>query len=488
MKLVAKPTLSIVTTSSPEGNAALSDAQLREWDITGPQYLSYPTADRFVEGFGPAQYRAALRQRAQGAVVGGAPPLALYVHFPSCEAVCRYCVCSCDGYRLITPHHRLGRDYLGWLALEVDLHHAEFGSVQPISQLHLGGGCPAYLDDNILRDLMGLLSRAFSLLPGAERSIEVDPRSASPERLRHIAKLGFNRVSFAVQDFDPAVQAATRRVQTCESVTELVAEARALRFESITVDLVFGLPQQTPETFKRSVVQVAAMRPPRITLHGYTQPRPHQRQRVQRQRHSETQALPTTEQRVHMLRDAIAGFTDKGYVYIGMNQFALPGETLAVAKRQGRLHRSLLGYSAQPECDLIAIGVSAVGCMGASYSQNPKSLPEYRDALAQGDFPVMRCLALSRDDLLRRTVIMALMCQGRVEFESIELAHLVRVHDVFVNELARLRELQALGLVHVNEQEIQVTEKGWLLVRVIAMVFDRHRQSDQARERFSRII
>ena len=482
MKLVAKPTASISSTSSPEGNAALSDALLREWNSTGPQYTTYPAADRFVEAYGPAQYRQALRQRAQGAVVGGAPPLALYVHVPSCESVCRYCNCDCN--RIITKQHSVSRDYLGWLALEVELHRAELGSAQPISQLHLGGGCPAFLDDGRLDELMSLLSGAFRILPGAERSIEVDPRSASPKRLRHFAKLGFNRISFGVQDFDPAVQGAMRRVQTCESVIDLVAEARALRFESITVDLVYGLPHQTPETFKRTIVQVAAMRPSRITLHAYALLPP----RLRPQRRIDPQALPTTEQRVHMLGDAIARITDRGYVYIGMDQFALPGDPLAVAKRQGRLHRSLQGYTTQPDCDLIALGVSAVGRVGATYSQNAKSLLEYRDALVQGDFPVMHGLALSRDDLLRRTVIMALMCQGRVEFESIELAHLVRVQDVFVNELTHLREFESLGLVHVNEQEIQVTERGWFLVRVIAMVFDRHLQSDKARERFSRII
>ena len=480
MKLVAN--LTPATTRFPAGDAALSEAQLREWDRTGPQYATYPTADRFVEAFGPAQYRQTLRQRVQGAVVGGAPPLALHVHVPCCESGCRYCNCECNS--ILTRHDSVGRHYLGWLALDVELHRAELGSAQPISQLHLGGGCPAFLDDGRLQDLMSLLSGAFRLLPGAERSIEVDPQSASPQRLRHFAKLGFNRVSFAVQDFDPAVQAVMRRVQTCESVNDLVAEARALRFESITVDLVYGLPHQTHESFKRTIVQVATMRPSRISLHADAL----LPARLRLRRRIDLQALPSSEQRAHMLDDAIAGFTDRGYVYIGMNQFALLGDPLAVAKRQGRLHRSLRGYTTQPEGDLIALGVSCVGRVGATYSQNAKSLTDYRDALVQGDFAVMHGLALSRDDLLRRTVVMALLCQGRVEFESVELAHLVRVRDVFVNELAQLREFEALGLVHVNEQEILVTESGWLLVRAIAMVFDRHLQSDKARERFSRII
>ena len=458
----------------------LSEAQLRKLDVQGPRYTSYPTADRFVETFGPDEYRLALHQRAQGAVVGGAPALSLYVHIPFCESLCHYCACN----KIITKHHSRGRDYLGWLAREVELHRKELGAVQAVSQLHLGGGSPTFLSDEELGDLMALLRGAFRIVPGAELSIEVDPRTASPERMRHLSSLGFNRVSFGVQDFDPAVQAAVHRVQSYESVSELVAEARALRFESINADLIYGLPEQTPESFRRTITQMTALHPTRIALYAYA----HLPERFKPQRRIDTKALPSAEQRVQMLADAIAGFTRQGYVYIGMDHFALPTDSLAVAKRQGRLHRNFQGYSTQPECDLIALGVSSIGRIGATYSQNAKTLAEYQDALAQGHFPVVRGLALTRDDLVRRAVIMALMCQGRVDFESLELAHLVNVRDIFAPELKRLRELQAMGLVQVNDQEIQVTATGWYFVRAIAMVFDRHLQSDKVRERFSRII
>jgi oxygen-independent coproporphyrinogen-3 oxidase len=461
-------------------DVTLSDAQLRKLDVPGPRYTSYPTADRFVEAFGPNEYRQALRQRAQGAVVGGAPALSLYVHVPFCESVCYYCACN----KIITKHHSRGREYLGWLAREVDLHRSELGSSQPVSQLHLGGGSPTFLSDDELADLMTMLRQSFKVLPNAELSIEVDPRTASRDRLRNLAAMGFNRISFGVQDFDPAVQEAVHRVQSFEMVSELVNEARALRFESINADLIYGLPKQTPESFRRTIAQVAALRPSRIALYAYA----HLPQRFKLQRRIDMAELPTGEQRVRMLGDAIAGFIAQDYVYIGMDHFALPGDALAIAKRQGRLHRNFQGYTTQPDADLIALGVSSIGRVGATYSQNAKTMEEYQDALAQGNFPIVRGLALTRDDLVRRAVIMALMCQGRVEYESIDLAHLVHMRELFAAELTQLRELESLGMVTVTDTEIQVTATGWYFVRGIAMVFDRHLQSDKVRERFSRII
>ena len=458
----------------------LTDEQLAKLDVPGPRYTSYPTADRFVEAFGSEQYRQALRQRASGARVGGVPALSLYVHVPFCESVCYYCACN----KIITKHKSRGAEYLYWLEREVEMHRAELGSAQPVSQLHLGGGSPTFLSDDELGSLMALLKRSFKVQPGAELSIEVDPRTANRERLRNLAAMGFNRVSFGVQDFDADVQQAVHRVQSYEMVHELVAEARALKFESINADLIYGLPKQTPESFRRTIAQVAQLRPSRIALYAYA----HLPERFKPQRRIHAAELPRGEQRVRMLGDAIAGFIGNGYVYIGMDHFALPGDALAVARRQGRLHRNFQGYTTQPDADLVALGVSSIGRIGATYSQNAKTLEEYQDALAQGRFPVVRGLALTRDDLLRRAVIMALMCQGRVEFESIELAHLVKAREVFAAELEQMRELQRLGLVVVDEREIQVTATGWYFIRAIAMVFDRHLQSDRARERFSRII
>ena len=458
----------------------LTEAMLRRLDRPGPRYTSYPTADRFVEAFGPAEYRQALAQRASGATVGGKPPLSIYIHIPFCESVCYYCACN----KVITKHHGKATEYLDVLAQEVALNLAVLGPDQAVSQLHLGGGTPTFLSDAELSRLMAMLRDAFRLAPGAETSIEVDPRTASPARLQHMAALGFNRLSFGVQDFDPEVQLAVHRVQPFEQVRDLMLAARQIGFESINADLIYGLPKQTPESFARTIDQMAGLRPDRIALYAYA----HLPQRFKPQRRIVIEQLPPPDHRVQMLGGAMAGFVAAGYVYIGMDHFALPQDSLAVAKRQGRLHRNFQGYSTQPDADLIALGVSAIGRMGATYSQNAKTLDEYYDAVRQGQFPVVRGLALTRDDLVRRAVVMALMCQGRLDFESIEVAHLIRMRDYFKAELEDLVELQTLGLCELSNEGVQVTATGWYFVRAVAMVFDRHLRTDQVRERFSRII
>lgn len=460
--------------------APLDESLLRRFDVPGPRYTSYPTADRFVEAFGPDDYQRALLQRAQGATVGGPTPLSLYVHIPFCESLCYYCACN----KIITRHHERAAEYLAALEQEMALHVAVLGPGQRVSQLHLGGGSPTFLSDAELQRLMDAIRSNFSLAPGAETSIEVDPRTVTAERLEALARLGFNRLSFGVQDFDAQVQKAVNRVQPFESVRALVEASRRIGFESLNVDLIYGLPKQTPESFARTVAQVGELRPDRIAMYAYA----HLPQRFKPQRRIDDHVLPTGAQRVAMLKQGMAGFEQQGYVYIGMDHFALPNDTLAVAKRQGRLHRNFQGYSTQPDCDLIGLGVSAIGRMGATYSQNAKTLPEYYDAVRQGQLPIVRGLALSRDDLVRRAVIMALMCQGRVEFESIELAHLISMREYFGAEFEQLQALAQQGLVELEPEAIQVTPTGWHFVRAVAMVFDRYLQADRLRERFSRII
>ena len=457
------------------------DAELlRRYDIAGPRYTSYPTADRFVEAFSAAQYEQALAQRASGALVGGGAPLSIYVHIPFCESVCYYCACN----KVITKHHERAAEYLQALQAEMDLTLAHLGRTPSVSQLHLGGGSPTFLSDAELGELMQALRGRFRLSPGAEISIEVDPRTVGAERLAHLRALGFNRLSFGVQDFDPEVQKAVHRLQSYESVAELMSQARALGFESTNVDLIYGLPRQTPASFARTIEQVATLRPDRIALYGYA----HLPQRFKPQRRIDAAELPQASDKLSMLSNAIAGFIGQGYTYIGMDHFALPTDSLAVAKRQGRLHRNFQGYSTQADCDLIGLGVSAIGRVGVTYSQNAKTLPEYYDALRQGQLPVVRGLALTRDDLLRRAVIMALMCQGRVEFESIELAHLIKMREYFHAELEQLRPLEQAGMVRLEPDAIEVTALGWYFVRAVAMVFDRYLQADRTRERFSKII
>lgn len=460
-------------------DAPISPDLLRKFDVPGPRYTSYPTADRFVEAFGPADYEQALAQRREGPAAG-ATPLSLYVHIPFCESLCYYCACN----KIVTKQKSRAAAYLRYLAREVDLHTAVLGTQQPVSQLHLGGGTPTFLSDDELRELMHVLRRSFALAPGAECSVEIDPRTVDAGRLQLLADLGFNRISFGVQDFDPEVQKAVHRVQPYEQVAALMSEARRIGFDSINVDLIYGLPRQTPESFARTLGQVSQLRPDRIALYAYA----HLPERFKPQRRILSAELPGGGAKIAMLSQALAAFLSAGYVYIGMDHFALPGDALAVAKRQGRLHRNFQGYSTHADCDLIGLGVSAIGKVGATYSQNAKTLEEYCDHLDQGRLPVARGLALSRDDLARRAVIMALMCQGQVVFESIELAWLLDFRSYFAAEMEHMRELQEQGMVAIDDTGIQVTAQGWFFVRAVAMQFDRYLQADRNRARFSRII
>ena len=451
---------------------------LQQMDLQGPRYTSYPTADRFVEAFGEQEHLQALALRRSGP--GCAGPLSLYVHLPFCASLCYFCACN----KIITQHPERAQDYLRYLGRELELHMSHVGQGQPLSQLHLGGGTPTFLSDSQLSELMSMLRRHFSLLPAGEFSVEVDPRTVTPDRLASLAELGFNRLSFGVQDFDPAVQKAVHRVQDTGQVFSLVAAARAHGMQSVNVDLIYGLPQQSPQSFDCTLEQVARLRPDRIALYAYA----HLPTRFKPQRRIDAMQLPGAADKVTMLSRSLAALSAAGYVYVGMDHFALAEDALAVAKRQGRLHRNFQGYSTQPDCDLIALGVSSIGCVGAVYSQNAKSLDEYYDLLNHDHLPVVRGLALSRDDILRRSIIMALMCQGAVHFESVSTAHLVDFTRHFAPELQALQALKVQGLVEVDDAGIQVTSMGWYFVRAIAMVFDRHLQADVNRNRFSKIL
>ena len=455
----------------------IDEQLLRRFDVPGPRYTSYPTADRFVEAFSAEDYIQALEQRRAGSM---ALPLSLYVHIPFCESLCYYCACN----KVITKHHSKSAEYLRYLSRELELQVEHFGRGHSVSQMHLGGGSPTFLSDSELEDLLDMIKRHFNLAPGGEFSIEVDPRTVTPERLQHLWRLGFNRLSFGVQDFDPTVQKAVHRVQPAQQVFDLVRAAREIGFESINVDLIYGLPLQTPESFRHTLEQVRALRPDRIALYAYA----HLPARFKPQRRILSAELPSAAEKLAMLSNSLDLLSDAGYDYVGMDHFALPTDALAIAKRQGRLHRNFQGYSTQPDCDLIALGVSAIGRVGATYSQNAKTLDEYYDALDQGRLPIVRGLALSRDDILRRSVIMAIMCQGEVEFESVESGHLIDFKAYFGRELERLKEMEALGLLSITPGSLEITATGWYLVRAIAMVFDKYLQSDQDRARFSRII
>jgi oxygen-independent coproporphyrinogen III oxidase len=466
--------------SAQPAPAVPPQAVLQRMDKPGPRYTSYPTADRFAEDFDHSALALALAERRRIDETGIAAPLSVYVHVPFCESVCYYCACN----KVITKHHERAAPYLDALGLEIDRVVEAIGAQRSVAQLHLGGGSPTFLSDAEIAGLMRKLRLAFFLQPEAEVSIEVDPRTVTPARLAHLRAEGFNRISFGVQDFDPDVQHAVHRVQSFESVRDLMLQARALGFSSINADLIYGLPRQTPTSFARTLAQMNELRPDRIALYAYA----HLPERFKPQRRIDVAELPAAADRVQMLAGAMDAFQAHGYTYIGMDHFALPDDPLAIAKRQGRLHRNFQGYSTHADCDLIGLGVSAIGRVCDSYYQNAKTLPEYYAALDAGRLPVVRGLAMTTDDVIRRDIIMALMCHGHVDFAELERRHGVRMRDTFADELARLAPLCADGLVVVEDGAIRVTPSGWYLVRAIALVFDRYLTAGASRERFSRVV
>lgn len=450
---------------------------IRRFDINGPRYTSYPTADRFVEAFDARALQDWLAKRAIGGV---SRPLSLYFHIPFCNTICYYCACN----KIITKDHGRSAKYLKYLDKEIGLQAQHLGGSRQVTQLHLGGGTPTFLSHDEMRQLMASVRSRFTLVPNGEYSIEVDPRKVDFETVRLLAELGFNRMSVGVQDFNPEVQMAVNRVQSIEETKLVMDAARANGFKSISMDLIYGLPKQNVISFNRTLEQVLELSPDRISLYSYA----HLPGLFKPQRRINVVELPNADSKLQILQLAIRRLTEAGYVYIGMDHFAKPGDELTVAQRQGRLHRNFQGYSTQAECDLLAFGVSAIGKIGPVYSQNVKTLDEYYDALDRNELPVLRGVELTADDLLRRSIIQALMCHFELSIESIEIAHLIKFRDYFADELDDLRVMEEAGLVSIADDWISVMPAGRMLVRGIAMVFDRYLRSDRERARYSKVI
>jgi oxygen-independent coproporphyrinogen-3 oxidase len=447
------------------------------FDTLGPRYTSYPTADRFVEAFDAPAYAAWLARRNIGGI---SRPLSLYVHLPFCASICYYCACN----KVITKDHSRSAKYLRYLEKELALQVKHLSGERRITQLHWGGGTPTFLSHPELTDLMGMLRANFDFAPDGEYAIEVDPRTADGATIELLAKLGFNRLSLGIQDTSPDVQQAINRIQPLELTREVLAAARAAGFSSVNFDLIYGLPRQTEATFSATLDEVIRESPERIALYSYA----HLPTRFKPQRRIADHDMPTGETKLNLFLLAVRRLLEAGYVYIGMDHFAKPDDELAVALRTGRLHRNFQGYTTQSECDLVALGVSSISKIGPVYSQNVRTLDEYYDCLDQGRLPVTRGIELNADDLVRRAVIMGLMCQGRVSFESIDIAYLIDFRDYFAPELGELASFERAGLVEVTRSDIAVTPKGRFFLRAIAMLFDRYLQTEQVRNRYSRMI
>jgi oxygen-independent coproporphyrinogen-3 oxidase len=429
-----------------------------------------------VEAFGEAQLRQWLAKRNIG---GFAQPLSVYVHVPFCDTLCYYCGCN----KHVTKDHSRSVKYIKYLGKERALLEPLLGEARSIVDLHWGGGTPTFLSQEEMRSLMAALERAFGRDPGRQCSIEVDPRRAPPGTMKFLASLGFNRVSIGVQDFDPAVQKAVNRVQSVELTRAVMEEARAAGFRSVNLDLIYGLPKQTLDSFNRTLDKVLLLDPDRIALYSYA----HLPKLFKPQRRIAEAGLPSAESKLQIMTLAIGRLTRAGYLYIGMDHFARPSDELAQAQAIGQLKRSFQGYSTRSG-DLIGLGVSAIGQIGPTYYQNVKDLEPYYAALDAGRLPVLRGIELTPDDLVRRAIIQALACHFRVSIESIELSYLVDFRKYFAAEMADLRKLQGDGLVELEADWITVTPKGRLLVRAVCMVFDRYLREREARAGYSKVI
>lgn len=437
----------------------------------GPRYTSYPTADRFHTNFGIKQYQKALKQRNVGALNR---PLSLYVHVPFCNTICYYCGCN----KIITKDKSRADEYIDYLGRELDLIAESLQGQHQLAQLHFGGGTPTFLSDQQLAQVFEHIKRHFQLKPSGEYSIEIDPRKVSVETVYRLRELGFNRMSVGIQDLDPKVQQAVNREQSLAETRAVIEAARACGFQSVSVDVIYGLPHQTLASMQATLETILQLNPDRLALYHYA----HLPHMFKPQRRINAEDLPSSAEKLDILQWAVKWLTEQGYVFIGMDHFAKPQDELALALKQGRLQRNFQGYSTHADCDLIGIGVSSIGKVGVNYIQNEKDINEYYARIDAGKLPVMRGLNLNQDDLLRRNVIQTLMCQFSVLFAPFEEQYGIRFKSYFAQEWPELLLQQEQGLLTLDRHGLTVTPKGRFLIRNIAMVFDQYLRQQHQRE------
>ena len=450
---------------------------IRRLDKNGPRYTSYPTADRFADTFDAASYAHWLARREVGGI---SRPLSLYIHIPFCNTLCFYCACN----KVITKDKSKAAVYVDYLIREMQMQASLLGDVQVVEQLHFGGGTPTFLSDEEMRRVMAAIRKNFRLIDDGEYSIEIDPRKVGMDTIALLGEEGFNRISLGVQDFDAAVQRAVNRIQSEEETLRVIQAARANGFKSVSIDLIYGLPRQTIDGFGVTLDRVIAADPDRLSIYNYA----HMPTIFKPQRRINEEDLPAPEVKLDILSMAVEKLTSAGYVYIGMDHFAKPEDELAIAQRQGRLHRNFQGYSTHSDCDLVALGVSSIGKIGPTYSQNHRDLEGYYGALDQDQLPIMRCMELNADDLVRRAIIQALMCHFEIAKSSFNIGYLIDFDSYFATELEELLEYEREGLLEMDKDWIGVTPKGRMLIRNICMVFDRYLRTRTEHARYSKVI
>lgn len=444
---------------------------LQKYNISGPRYTSYPTALAFSESYGETDFIRASQ-------LAPYRPLSLYIHIPFCHRLCYFCGCN----KVVTRHQHKADEYLQALAVEIAARARLFGH-RTVTQMHWGGGTPTFLDKAQIAGLMALLRRHFTFSADAELSIEIDPREIEPAVIDHLYAEGFTRLSMGVQDFNKAVQEKVNRVQDEQTIVALIQRARLAGFRSINLDLIYGLPLQTPESFAFTLQKVIALNPDRLSVFNYA----HMPTHFAAQRKIKEADLPDAGKKLQILQQSVATLMAAGYQFIGMDHFARPEDELAIAQREGKLHRNFQGYTTQGENDLLGLGVSAISMMGDSYAQNQKALKSWYAAVEEQGTALWRGVALTQDDILRREVIKTLMCNFSLDFNAFRPPQ-GSFTDYFADDLALLAPLLADGLVERSEKGLQVTAKGRLLVRNICMCFDLYLRQQARVQQFSRVI
>ncbi|MCF6262704.1 MAG: oxygen-independent coproporphyrinogen III oxidase [Xanthomonadales bacterium] len=452
---------------------------IRKYNKQGPRYTSYPTAVQFSDSFNAAVYRQQVQFSNEELIPR---PLSLYVHIPFCHELCYYCGCN----KKVSQHPEQAVPYLRALYREIELQAALFDHDRDVVQLHFGGGTPTYLSDAQLAGLMAQLREYFNIPQSGrhEWSIEIDPRTMDENRIDLLAELGFNRISLGIQDFNPIVQRVVNRIQSPEQTEALIVRARQQGFRSISVDLIYGLPHQTVNSFKQTLDTVIAMRPDRLSIYSYA----HLPELFRAQRLIKEESLPSAETKLKMFAATIQQLTTAGYRYIGMDHFALESDELCVAQDEGTLQRNFQGYSTMARCDLIGLGVSSIGQVGDCYSQNQKIIADYQAELENDQLPITRGLVMNDEDRLRRTIIQQIMCQDRVNFNAFSNKFHINFRQYFSVELELLEVQAADGLVVLTEDYLEVTPQGRLLLRSIAMIFDQYLKQTGNKARFSKMI
>lgn len=454
----------------------LDQALINRYDQSGPRYTSYPTAVQFHDGFGPEAYRAA----AQASNASGRP-LSLYFHIPFCDTICFYCACN----KVATKDRSKAQPYLDRVYREIAMQAELFDDARPVEQLHWGGGTPTFIAHEQMRELMTVTGRHFQLLDDdrGEYSIEIDPREVTDETIGLLREIGFNRMSLGLQDLDDEVQLAVNRIQTAEQTFGALQAARREGFRSVSMDLIYGLPRQTPASFIATLERVLEAEPDRLSVFNYA----HLPKLFKPQRRINEDELPSPDQKLEILQKVGERLAKAGYVYIGMDHFARPDDELAVAQREGQLYRNFQGYSTHAHCDLVALGITSIGMVGNTYAQNVRTLDEYYERIDSGELAVFRGIELTRDDELRRSVITQLICNFALDMAKVDEAWSIRFEDYFPQELARLSTMADDGLLAIEDRRIRVLPAGRLLIRNICMVFDRYLGEGQ-RARFSKVI